>query len=76
VAGRRRDDARKWAKKVVGNFDQIAVEGFRPKFLARSTMARKAADASMAMAKAELVHVAAKHGRELRLVNPADTTMD
>jgi putative transposase len=76
VAGRRRDDARKWAKKVVRNFDQIAVEDFRPKFLARSTRARKANDASIAIAKSELVHVAAKHGRELRLVNPAYTTMD
>jgi putative transposase len=76
VAGRRRDDARKWAKKVVRNFDQIAVEDFRPKFLARSTMARKAADAAIATAKAELVHMAAKHARDLRLVNPAYTTMD
>jgi putative transposase len=76
VAGRRRDDARKWAEKVVRNFDQIAVEDFRPKFLARSTMARKAADAAIATAKAELVHMAAKHCRDLRLVNPAYTTMD
>ena len=76
VAGRRRDDARKWAKKVVRTFDQIAVEDFRPKFLARSTMARKASDAAIATAKAELVHVAAKHGRDLSLVNPAYTTMD
>jgi putative transposase len=76
VATRRRDDARKWAKKVVRNFDQIAVEDFRPKFLARSTMARKASDAAIAMAKAELVHMAAKHGRDLRLVDPAYTTMD
>jgi putative transposase len=76
VVGRRRDDARKWAKKVVREFDQIAAEDFRPKFLAGSTMARKAADAAIATAKAELVHMAAKHGRELRLVNPAYTTMD
>jgi putative transposase len=76
VAGRRRDDARKWAKNVVRNFDQIAVEDFRPKFLASSTMARKAADAAIATAKAELAYMAAKHCRELKLVDPAYTTMD
>jgi putative transposase len=77
MIGRRRvDDARKWAKKVVRDHDQIAVEDFRPAFLARSTMARKAADARIAAAKAELAWQANKHGRDLRLVNPAYTTMD
>ncbi len=76
VARQRTDTARKWAKKVVRDHDRIAVEDFRPSFLARSTMARKAADARIATTKAELVWMATKHGRDLRLVNPAHTTMD
>jgi putative transposase len=76
VARQRRDDARKWAKAVVVNHDQIAVEDFRPKFLAKSTMARKAADGAIGQAKRELIWMATKHGRDLRLVDPAYTTMD
>ncbi|WP_454199420.1 RNA-guided endonuclease InsQ/TnpB family protein [Nocardia sp. Marseille-Q1738] len=76
VARQRQDGARKWAKAVVRGFDAIAVEDFRPRFLARSTMARKAADAAIASAKAELVHMATKHQRQLVLVDPAHTTMD
>lgn len=76
VARQRQDTARKWAKKVVRDHDVIAVEDFRPRFLARSTMARKAADAAIAAAKAELIAMARKHGRTLHLVNPAHTTMD
>lgn len=76
VARQRQDTARKWAKKVVRDHDVIAVEDFRPRFLAKSTMARKAADAAIAAAKAELIAMARKHGRTLHLVNPAHTTMD
>jgi putative transposase len=76
VARQRQDTARKWAKKVVRDHDVIAVEDFRPSFLAKSTMARKAADAAIAAAKAELIAMARKHGRTLHLVNPAHTTMD
>lgn len=76
VARKRQDTARKWAKKVVRDHDVIAVEDFRPRFLAKSTMARKAADAAIAAAKAELIAMARKHGRTLHLVNPAHTTMD
>jgi hypothetical protein len=47
VAAQRQDTARKWAKSVVRDHDRIAVEDFRPKFLAKSTMARKAADAAI-----------------------------
>jgi putative transposase len=42
VAWQRQDTARKWAKTVVRDHDVIAVEDFRPRFLAKSTMARKA----------------------------------
>ena len=56
--------------------DRLAVEDFRPKFLARSTMARKAADAAIGATKQALIHMARKHGRDLHLVHPAHTTMD
>ncbi|MBT2539974.1 transposase [Streptomyces sp. ISL-44] len=76
IARQRQDTARKWAKRVVTDFDQIAVEDFRPKFLAKSTMARKAADAAIATTKRELINMARKHGRVIHLVHPAHTTMD
>lgn len=58
------------------DFDRIAVEDFRPKFLAKCRMARKAADAGVSATKRELINMARKHGRDLRLVHPAHTTMD
>jgi putative transposase len=76
VAAQRRDTARKWAKGICRDFGQIAVEDFKPKFLARSTMARKAADAAIGAAKRGLIEMAAKHGRTVHLVDPAYTTMD
>jgi putative transposase len=76
VARQREDTGRKWAKKVVTDHDRLAVEDFRPRFLAKSTMARKAADAAIGATKQALVHMARKHGRELHLVHPAHTTMD
>ena len=76
VAWQRQDDARRWAKAVVRDFDQIAVEDFCPKFLSRSTMAKKAADAAIATTKRELSSMATKHCRELCFVNPSYTTMD
>jgi hypothetical protein len=39
------------------------VEDFKPKFLAKTTMARKAADAAIGAAKRALTEMAAKHGR-------------
>ncbi len=76
TARRRQDDARKWAKKVVRDHDALAVEDFRPKFLAKSTMARKAADGAIGSAKNALIEMARKHGRDLHLVDPGCTTMD
>lgn len=76
AARQRQNTARVWAKQVVREHDAIAVEDFRPHFLARSSMARKAADAAIASAKAELVAMARKHGRTLHLVDPAHTTME
>lgn len=76
VAAQRADTARKWAKGVVRDFDQVAAGDFRPKFLAKSRMARKAADAAIAAAKRALIKQAYKHGRHLVLVNPMHTTSD
>ncbi|MDQ1289836.1 MAG: putative transposase [Actinomycetota bacterium] len=76
MARQRQDTGRKWAKRVVRDFDAIAVEDFKPKFLARSTMARKAADAAIGATKRALIEMARKHGWDVHLVNPAHTTMD
>ncbi|MEU9072866.1 transposase [Streptomyces sp. NPDC048306] len=76
VARQRQDTARKWAKRVVREHDAIAVEDFRPKFLSRTTMARKAADAAIGATKTALIEMGRKHGRDIHLVHPAHTTMD
>ena len=76
AARQREDTARKWAKLVMRSHDKVAVEDFRPKFLAKTTMARKAADAAIAATKRALLEMGRKHAREVRLVHPAYTTMD
>ncbi|WP_345124454.1 transposase, partial [Streptomyces chiangmaiensis] len=76
IARQREDTGRKWAKHVMRDHDGVAVEDFRPKFLAKTTMARKAADAAIAATKAALVEMGRKHARDVRLVHPAHTTMD
>ncbi|MFG2028341.1 RNA-guided endonuclease InsQ/TnpB family protein [Streptomyces sp. NPDC048825] len=76
VARQREDTGRKWAKKVVRDHDALAVEDFCPKFLARTTMARKAADAAIGATKQALIEMGRKHGRAVHLVHPAHTTMD
>ncbi|WP_425834825.1 RNA-guided endonuclease InsQ/TnpB family protein [Streptomyces fractus] len=76
VARQREDTARKWAKKAVTDHDELAVEDFKPKFLAKSTMAKKAQDAAIGATKQALIHMARKHGRTMHLVHPTYTTMD
>ncbi|MEV7526822.1 transposase [Streptomyces sp. NPDC091371] len=76
VARQRQDTGRKWAKSVVRDHDAVAVEDFRPKFLAKTTMARKAADAAIGATKTALIEMGRKHGRTVHLVHPAHTTMD
>lgn len=76
VARQRQDTARKWAKKVVPDHDVLAVEDFKPKLLAKSTTAHKAAEAAIGATKAALVEMGRKHGRAVHLVHPAHTTMD
>ncbi|MGI5507498.1 RNA-guided endonuclease InsQ/TnpB family protein [Streptomyces sp. CA-106131] len=76
IARQREDTGRKWAKAVMRDHDGVAVEDFRPKFLAKTTMARKAADAAIAATKRALLEMGRKHARDVRLVHPAHTTMD
>ncbi|MGW0633817.1 RNA-guided endonuclease InsQ/TnpB family protein [Streptomyces sp. NPDC002758] len=76
VARQRQDTGRKWAKSVVSDHDHLAVEDFRPKFLAKTAMAGKAADAAIGATKTALLEMARKHGRIVHLVHPAHTTMD
>ncbi|WP_053846625.1 RNA-guided endonuclease TnpB family protein [Streptomyces sp. NRRL B-24085] len=76
IARKRQDTARKWAKRVVRDHDVIAAEDFRPKFLAKSPMARKAADAAISSTKQALIEMGRKHARDVHLVHPAHTTMD
>jgi putative transposase len=76
VTRQRRDTGRKWAKAIVRDFDRVAVEDFRPKFLAKTTMARKAADAAIGVTTAALVEAGRKHDRLVVLVDPKYTTMD
>ncbi|MGW5674227.1 RNA-guided endonuclease InsQ/TnpB family protein [Streptomyces sp. NPDC003860] len=76
VARQRQDTGRKWAKRVVRDHDALAVEDFKPKFLAKTTMAKKAADAAIGATKQALIDMGRKHGRIVHLVHPAHTTMD
>ena len=66
---------RVWARRVVADHQLIAVEDFHPKFLAKSTMARKAADAAVSTIKRTLIEYAERAGRKVVLVQPAYTTM-
>lgn len=76
IARQRQDTGRKWAKRVVADHDALAVEDFKPKFLARTTLAKKAADAAIGATKTALIEMGRKHGRTVHLVHPAHTTMD
>jgi putative transposase len=68
-------DARVWARTVVDRHALIAVEDFKPKFLAKTRMARKAADAAIGACKRELIERGKRAGRKVVLVPPAYTTM-
>lgn len=76
IQRKREDDAHKWAKRVVTNHSEIAVENFNPKFLSKTKMARKASDAAIAKTKSILEWQALKAGRSLTYHNPAYSTMD
>ncbi|MBO3744223.1 RNA-guided endonuclease InsQ/TnpB family protein [Actinoplanes flavus] len=68
-------DARVWAKKLVDHHHLIAVEDFKPTFLTKTSMARKAADAAIGVCKRELIDRGKRAGRKVVLVPPAYTTM-
>ncbi len=68
-------DTRIWAKRLVEHHQLIAIEDLKLKFLARSTMARKAADIGLGQARRELVDRAVRAGRTVVIVTPAYTTM-
>jgi putative transposase len=67
--------AQVWTKTVVDHHQLIAVEDFQPKFLAKSTMAGKAADAAIGTLKRTLIERGTRAGRKVVLVPPAYTTM-
>lgn len=67
--------AQVWAQRVVADHQLIAVEDFKPKFLAKSTMARKAADAAIGTTKRQLIEYAQRAGRTVVMIQPAHTTM-
>ena len=75
AARRNTHEGRIWARRVVADHQLIAIEDFRPKFLAKSTMARKAADAAVSTIKRTLIEYAERAGRKVVLVQPAYTTM-
>jgi putative transposase len=75
IARQRQDGARKWARKVVANYGMLAVEDFKPRFLAKSRTARKSADGAIGASKAVLIECAEQAGRRVVLVPPAYTTM-
>lgn len=75
AARRNAHTGRAWARRVVTDHQVIAIEDFRPKFLAKSTMAKKAADAAIGTMKRTLIECAERAGRTVVLVQPAYTTM-
>jgi len=76
VANQRKDFAHKWAFKIVNEFDQIAVEDFKSKFLFQSKMARSAGDNAVGLMKRILCEKGVLLGRNVVLVSPRYTTMD
>lgn len=71
----RRDDAQKWAKKVVAAHDVIAVEDFKPKFMSKNrSLARSASDAAIGDVKRILVERGMRAGRRVVLVDPKNTS--
>jgi putative transposase len=76
VAWARQDGARKWARRTVEVHGALAVEDFKPKFMAANRgLAKRAADAAVGQAKRELLGYAERAGRDVFLIPPAYTTM-
>lgn len=76
VARQRKDNAVKWANKVVLKHDLIAVEDLRLAFILRNrSFARKAHDIGLAQYRSELESRAARAGRRVETVPAKHTTM-
>jgi len=77
VRNARREEARKWARRVVLDHGYIAIEDFRPTFMMRNKkLSRAAADAAVSLAKRILIEYAQRDGRTVVMIDPAYTTMD
>ena len=74
-ANQNKHAGREGTKSVVDNHHGIAAEGFKPRFLAKSTMACMSAQATMGAAKRELIECGTRAGRPMLLVPPACWTM-
>ena len=72
----RKEQSRAWAQSIARENKYIACEDFKPRFLAKTHMARKAAENATTMAKQELETAAQSFGSTFVLVNPKYTTMD
>ena len=59
---------------MVDNHQIIAIQDFKAKYLARSTMAPNSADGAICAAKAELIERGTRAGRTVVLAAPAYTT--
>ena len=75
AARQNKHDSSVWAKDVVANNQLIAIEDFKPKFLSKSTMAKKASDIALGQLKTILVEKSTRAGRQVFLINPKHTTM-
>lgn len=76
ITRQREDTANKWAHRVCEANDIIAEEDFKPRFLAKTTMARKAQDAAIGATKRILEWQADKNQRTIIRINPRNTTQD
>lgn len=67
-------DARQWARSIADH-GMIAVEDFKPKFVSKSRMARKASDIAIGTLKRMVVEYGQRGGRKVVMVAPAYSTM-
>lgn len=76
VARQRKDNAVKWANKVVAKHDLIAVEDLSLSFIQKNrSLARKANDIGLGLYRSELKSRGKRAGRRVEIVNPRYTTM-
>lgn len=71
----RQEPSRRWARRVARDHEKIAVEDFKPKFLAKTSMSRKANDEALSRCKRALLDVGRNLDRQGALVPQAYTAM-